>query len=132
MKYKSFTDFPVWQKAFELLLLIYKTTKEYPLEEKFGLVSDMRRSANSIEHNIAEGFGRQQVKDKCRFYKFYRGSCHELHSQSLVSEALDYIDYKKNAEIIKKINTIVEELNTLIKSLEGKINLNPQPLTLNP
>ena len=122
MKYISFTDFPVWQKAFKLLLKIYRITKDYPVEEKFGLVSDMRRSANSIVHNIAEGFGRQQFRDKCRFYKFSRGSCHELHSQMLVSEGLDYINNKISVEIIEDLLHIIEELNTLMKSLELSSN----------
>lgn len=123
MKYLSFTDFPVWQKAFNLLLKIYRITKDYPIEEKFGIVSDMRRSANSIVHNIAEGFGRQQFRDKCRFYKFSRGSCHELHSQTLVSKGLDFIDSKTSSELVNDLMQIIEELNTLMKSLEISSNV---------
>ncbi len=123
MKYISFTNFPVWQRAFKLLLKIYRITKDFPIEEKFGIVSDMRRSANSIVHNIAEGFGRQQFKDKCRFYKFSRGSCHELHSQTLVSEGLEYINCTTTKEIIDDIMQVIEELNTLMKSLELNNNV---------
>jgi len=47
MGYKEFTEMPVWQQSFELLVKIYKTTKNYPSDERFGLISDMRRSANS-------------------------------------------------------------------------------------
>ncbi len=74
MAYKDFTDMPalwnnycktiiashftgpVWQKAFKLLLKVYEVTKAYPKEEKYGLVSDMRRAANSVTNNISEGF----------------------------------------------------------------------------
>ena len=58
MAYKDFTEMPVWQKAFALLLKVYEFTKTYPTEEKYGLVSDMRRAANSVTNNISEGFGR--------------------------------------------------------------------------
>lgn len=69
MKYPDFTSMPVWQKALELLLKIYQITKVFPPEEKFGLTSDISRSANSVIHNMAEGYGRFEPKDKTRFYK---------------------------------------------------------------
>jgi len=94
MGYEDFTEMPVWQQSFELLVRIYKTTKNYPSDERFGLISDMRRSANSIAHNIAEGFGRFEPRDKTRFYKISRGSLYELVSQLLVSFALSYINEK--------------------------------------
>jgi len=118
MKYKDFTEFPVWKKAFSLLLFVYKVTKNFPSEEKFGITSDMRRSANSIVHNIAEGFGRFEARDKSRFYKFSRGSSFELHSQTLVSEALEYMNSKDSITIITDTRDIIEELNNLIKSIE--------------
>lgn len=67
MKYKDFTEFPVWIRAFDLLLKVYVISKKFPAEEKFGLASDMRRAANSITHNIAKGFGRAGTKDKNGF-----------------------------------------------------------------
>ena len=54
-------------------------------QEKYGLVSDMRRAANSVTNNISEGFGRYEKLDKTRFYKISRGSCYELINQSLTS-----------------------------------------------
>jgi len=64
----------VWQKAFKLVIKIYEITKTYPVEEIYGLISDMRRAANSIPQKIAEKFGRYESRDKTRFYKFSRGS----------------------------------------------------------
>jgi len=69
VSYKDFSDMPVWKKAFELLLKVYKVTEGYPKEEKYGMVSDMRRAANSVTNNISEGFGRYERLDKTRFYK---------------------------------------------------------------
>lgn len=84
----------VWQKSMELLLKIYTITKQFPNEEKFGLTSDMRRAANSVTHNIAEGFGRYEPRDKTRFYKISRGSGYELMSQSFASFKLGFIKEK--------------------------------------
>ena len=75
---KSFTDLIAWQEAHKLALIVYKTTKKFPENEKFGLVSQMRRSAVSITSNIAEGFSRVSKKEKLQFYAIARGSLTEL------------------------------------------------------
>ena len=59
MAYKDF----IWQKVFKLLLKVYEVTKDYPKEEKYGLVSDMCRAANSVTNNISEEFGRYEKLD---------------------------------------------------------------------
>ena len=121
MEYPGFSKMPVWQKAIELLLNIYEITKHFPNEEKFGIISDMRRAANSICHNIAEGFGRYEPKDKTRFYKISRGSGYELMSQSFASFKLGYIKEKNILdETIMAATEIVNELTALIISLENK------------
>lgn len=100
---------------------IYRITKDFPSEEKFGMVSDMRRSINSIVHNIAEEFGRYEPKDKTRFYKTSRGSAFELMSQLLVSYELKYVnDPLLLDELMNDCKNIIEELNALIKTLESK------------
>ena len=121
---------PVWQQSFELLIRIYKISKNYPSNERFGLISDMRRSANSIAHPDTsvgtEGFGRFEPKDKTRFYKISRGSVYELISQLLVSVALSYINEKTKSILVesacptlsfRRARNIIEELNALIHSL---------------
>ena len=118
MAYEDFTEMPVWKAAFNLLLDIYKVTPNYPTDERFGLTSDTRRSANSIVHNIAEGFGRFEAKDKTRFYKVSRGSAYELMSQILVAQALSYIDELKRNDLIRECRRIIRDLNSLIKTLE--------------
>ena len=124
MKYKDFTEFPVWKKGFELLMIIYEITKKFPSEEKFGIISDIRRSANSIVHNVAEGFGRYEPRDKSRFYKISRGSAYELLSQALVSEGLKYVDGKITGDIKSRCKIIIDELDSLIKAIENPL---PQP-----
>lgn len=119
--FDDFTKMHVWQLAFQLLIKIYKITKDFPSEEKFGLVSDMRRAANSIVHNIAEGFGRYEPRDKTRFYKISRGSSFELMSQLLVSYELKYISSKTILDDLRNdCKNIIEELNSINKTLENK------------
>jgi four helix bundle protein len=118
MAYEDFTEMPVWKAAFNLLLDVYKVTKSYPADERFSLTSDTRRLANSIVHNIAEGFGRFEARDKTRFYKVSRGSAYELMSQILVAQALSYINETQKNELIQQSRRIISDLNSLIKTLE--------------
>lgn len=121
MAYKDFKQMSVWQKAFRLLIRIYTITKKFPPEEKFGMTSDMKRAANSVVHNIAEGFGRFEKRDKTRFYKISRGSCYELISQTLASHALHYItDDSEKSELENGYKEIINELDALIMTIEKK------------
>ncbi len=119
MSYKDFTQMSVWQKGFKAVVEIYKITKQFPSDERFGMISDMRRAANSVTHNIAEGFGRFEARDKTRFYKISRGSAYELISQILVSVKLNYVN-DIASELIDNFKTIINELDALIISLEKR------------
>jgi four helix bundle protein len=89
-KIKSFTDLNAWKEAHKLVLMIYKVTKEFPKEEIFGLVSQMRRAVISISSNIAEGFSRYTSRDKHHFYSMALGSLTELQNQLLVTRDVKY------------------------------------------
>jgi len=117
LAYKDFTNLPVWQRGFRLVLLLYEMRKAFPDEEKFGLVSDMRRAGNSVIHNIAEGFGRFENKDKSRFYKISRGSSYELISQTLTSNALGFLS-DADKEVLFEYKEIINELDLIIKTVE--------------
>lgn len=108
----------VWQKTFALLRDVYKITRSFPPEEKFALTDDLRRAANSCVHNIAEGYGRYEARDKTRFYKISRGSAYEAISQILVAEAESYTTSSVAENLIIKYKDVIEELNALIHSLE--------------
>ncbi len=98
MKTKSFKDLIVWQKAYELVVEVYKITKNFPKEEIYGLSQQMRRCAVSIPSNIAEGYGRQYNKEYKQFLSIAYGSLSELETQYLLSKDLGYI---KKSEIVE-------------------------------
>ena len=117
-KYDDFRDMSVWQKAFALLRDVYKIIKTFPKEEKYALTDDLRRSGNSVVHNIAEGYGRFEPRDKSRFYKIARGSAYEAMSQILVAEAERYISSEKTEGMIIQYKRVIDELTALIRTLE--------------
>lgn len=117
-KFNDFRDMSVWQNSFELLRQVYRIIRNFPLDERFGLTDDLRRAGNSVVHNIAEGYGRFEPRDKTRLYKISRGSAYEAMSQILVAEAENYISLEKTEELIAKYKAVIDELSALIRSLE--------------
>lgn len=113
---KHFTDLDAWQEAHKLTLLVYKTTSNFPKSEVFGLISQLRRAAVSIESCVAEGFPRYHYKDRLNFYYDARGSLAEVQSQILTSRDLQYMkenDYKEILVLAEKVGII---LGGLIRS----------------
>ena len=117
-KYNDFRDMSVWQKSFALLREIYEIIRLFPTEEKYALTDDLRRSGNSVVHNIAEGYGRFEPRDKSRLYKIARASGYEAMSQILVAESEKYISSEKAESMIIKYKNLIDELTALIRSLE--------------
>ncbi|MBL7862382.1 MAG: four helix bundle protein [Cyclobacteriaceae bacterium] len=87
---KSFKDLIVWQKAHQLVLSIYKVTKDFPREEMYGLTSQLRRSAVSVAANIAEGFKKRGYADKLKFMNTAQGSLSETSYHLLLANDLEY------------------------------------------
>ncbi len=117
IKVTSFTKLIVWQKAFKLVLLIYKTTKEFPKEKLYGIVSQIRRVAISISLNIAEGFSRIYKKEKIQFLYLSLGSLTELENLLLISKELNYFDNEKIIEIYNLCIEVGKLIQSSIKSL---------------
>lgn len=122
MRIFSFEKLIAWQKGRELALLIYKTTKQFPKEEVFGLTSQMRRCSISIASNLAEGSGRQSLKEKARFSEISYSSSLELLNQVILSNDFEYIneiDYLSLREKIAEVNMLIDGLyKSQIKNLE--------------
>ncbi|MFQ5753200.1 MAG: four helix bundle protein [bacterium] len=111
-----FTDLNAWREAHKLALMVYKITTNFPKEELFGLVSQMRRSAVSITSNIAEGFSRQSYKEKVKFYAVAQGSLTELQNQLLVSKDVGYLPADEYEKISQQTIVVHKLINGLIKS----------------
>lgn len=115
---KSYRDLDVWQKTIELIKLIYVETKDFPKEELYGLVSQMRRAAVSIASNIAEGKTRQHVNEYIQFLYIALGSCAELETQIIVSRELSYFKNKEVPTFLEKLDHIARMIRNLIKRLK--------------
>ncbi len=97
--------------------MIYSSTKLYPDEEKFGLISQMRRCSISVCSNIAEGTSRKTKRDQAHFYTMAFGSLVELLNQCIISQELKFIDENQYHDIRHKIEEIGYKLNSLRNSV---------------
>lgn len=107
---KTFKELLVWQKAHELVLLIYKLTEKFPKSELFALVSQIRRAAVSVAANIVEGFRRKTLKDSLNFYHTADASLEEVKYHLLLSKDLNYID----AQSYQATLNLCEEVGKLL------------------
>ena len=116
-KIKDFDDLEAWKKGHQLVLEIYKITKGFPKEEKFGVIDQLRRAVSSITANIAEGFSRYHFNDKSRFYYQSRGSVSEVKNFILLSKDLGYIDQQKCENLVAMTIEVQRLINGLIRSI---------------
>ena len=107
----------VWDRAITLVTEIYSVTKNYPQDEKFGLVSQMRRAAVSIPSNIAEGQCRATKKDFLNFLRIAYASCAELETQLIISQRLEYVDVSEYEQLHEVLEEVSKMLAGLMKSM---------------
>lgn len=110
MKTNSFRDLVVWQKSHKLTLEIYKITSSFPSEEKFGLISQMRRAAYSIPANIVEGHSRKSKKEFLQFLSIAKGSLEELKYFIILVTDLEYI----SVEMTNRLEGYSEEVSKIL------------------
>lgn len=119
---ESYRDLQVWQRGVDLTERIYETTQPFPLEERFGLVAQLRRAAVSIPSNIAEGWGRMSTQEFIRFLGIAHGSLTEVETQIIVSHRLGFIDAPVKQLVLEETTVESKMLRALIRSLERKGN----------
>ena len=107
----------VWKLAMDLAALIYQITEKFPSEERFGLISQMRRAAVSIASNIAEGAARQGKAEFRNFLSMAQGSLSELDTQLELSVRLGYLDNEKYDEVSYMMVRVDKMMTALIRSL---------------
>ena len=117
---KSYKELKVWEKGYKLCLEIYKVTKRFPVEERYGLSLHIRKSAVSIPSNIAEGYGRKSTQEYIHFLYIAYGSYCELETQLLLAIDLKYISQKEGERIKGMAKEVERMLKALIDSLERK------------
>jgi len=114
---QSYKDLIVWQKGIETANLVYRQTTAFPAEEKFGLVSQMRRAAVSIPSNIAEGQARHTTGEFIQFISHAEGSVAELNTQLILAGELGFC----RLENAKPISELLEEIRKMLNSLRRKL-----------
>ena len=112
MKTFSFENILAWQKAHAFTLLVYKTTRRFPEDERFGLTSQFRRAAVSIEANIAEGYRKLSKADKLRFLNISQGSLEECRTYILLSRDLEYLSPEEIQQLQDNIENTSKFLNS--------------------
>lgn len=117
---KSHKDLDAWNRAVDLVNEIYRVTFEFPSEEKFNLVNQIRRSAVSIPSNIAEGAARNHKKEYIQFLYVALGSIAELETQIIISENLGFISSEKTFKIKNELIEIKNMILGLIRFLRNK------------
>lgn len=115
--YYSFEKLDVWHESRKLLLFVYKITKSFPNDEKYGLINQMRRAAVSVPSNIAEGTSRYSKKDFARYIQISYGSLMEVLNQAYIARDLQYITYDILKEMREKSLLVSNQLNALRRSL---------------
>jgi four helix bundle protein len=120
MRIGSFKDLKVWQKAYALALASYRWTGYFPEVERFGLTSQIRRSAVSVPSNIAEGYARAHTGDYLRFLRMAYGSLAELETQLMLARDLGYGDMDICIRMIEDCKEVERMLSKLIKVIKAK------------
>jgi four helix bundle protein len=117
---RNYRELKVWQKSYQLCLDVYRVTKGFPGDEKYGLTSQIRRAAVSIPSNIAEGYGRKTTPDYVRsLYLAYGSNC-ELETQISLAADLGYLKPQEREKLQGDITELERMLKALIRSLEKR------------
>ena len=114
---KDYRELIVWQKAVDLVPLLYKLIRKFPKEEMFALAAQMRRAAISVPSNIAEGQARGHRKEFIQHLNIAKGSLAELRTQLIVAQKLSYLTTRETIETEAAMEEVNRLLNGLINSL---------------
>ena len=112
----NYKELDAWKESIELVQLVYEITQKFPSEEKFGLVSQLRRASVSVPSNIAEGCGRSSNKEYKRFVEIALGSILELETQLIIAAKLKLIHSEH--PVFKKIENTIKIMHGLIHFLK--------------
>jgi four helix bundle protein len=117
---KSFEDLHTFKRALDLMVVIYRLTKTFPSDERFGLTQQLRRAVVSVVSNIAEGQGRLSHGEWRQFLIHARGSLYEVQSQIIAAHLLEYIDDQSAKRLRSTIRRVAEPLQGLIEFVRAQ------------
>ena len=112
----DYKELDAWKESMKLVQLVYELTQGFPNEEKFGLVSQLRRTSVSIPSNIAEGHSRNSNKDYKRFVEIALGSTLELETQLIIASRLKFI--KSDHQVFEQTESVKKIIHGLIRFLK--------------
>lgn len=113
----NYKDLEVWQLALDQCMSVYNVTKNFPKEEMYGLVSQLRRASVSVVSNIAEGFVRKHNGEFKQFLNTGIGSNSEIEAQLIISNRLDYLSKEDFDKLVDKNSTLGKKLTSLYNSI---------------
>ena len=116
---RNYRDLKVWEKAHGLTLSVYRVTRRFPSDERFGLTSQIRRSASSIPANLAEGCGRRSGGEMSRFIQIAMGSGAELSYHLLLSRDLGFLSQEDFSSLAGELDEILRMLSALSVRLKS-------------
>jgi four helix bundle protein len=114
---QHFTELNVWKRSHALVLEVYRLTKAFPVDERFNLISQLRRAALSVPTNIAEGAKRKSKQEYARFLNYAEGSLSETEYLLIVSRDLGYLPAKISDQHVKEIS----EIACMLYALRSKV-----------
>lgn len=126
---QSYRDLVVWQKAMQLVTKTYSVADTFPKSEMFGLASQLKRAAISVPSNIAEGQGRDSMKEFLHHLSIAYGSLMEVETQIQIAANLSFIPQTQADTLIDKCGEVGRLLNGLLRSLRNQPTDNRQPAT---
>lgn len=121
---RDFKSLDIWKRGILLTKMIYEISRNFPNEEKFGLQSQMRRASTSIPINIAEGCGRDSLKDFAHFIHIAEGSASELECEIIIAVELGYITDDLAAPAVDEIFQIRKMMNSYKSKIKNTLNRN--------
>lgn len=114
----KYSELLVWQKSMDLVTEIYQVTQQFPQEERFGLIGQIRRASVSIPANVAEGHGRKATKAYMNHVSIANGSLMELETLIEIAVRLRYID----ADSVRRLFAASDEIGKMLSGLHRSLN----------
>jgi len=120
---RSYKDLDAWRAGVRLVKSVYGISRSFPSDERFGLVSQVRRASVSVPSNIAEGWGRGSTQEYLRFLRMARASLFEVETQLIIAQELEFATSEQVNEVQQEASEAGRILTGLIKSIENRLRI---------